>query len=254
MEFATTQVWLAADSVIKCTRGAAKLRMELDFYADGAEHLPARTSRVLGSTQNPPALWLSRLAGRTVAGCADLQTDHIYFHAGKAVAQLHSTAFEDADLLSLDDALNRRFDGWYPRFEAVTEPALAAAVRSAWIRRAPLELNTRTRTHRDYSDRNWLWEPSSDEPLGVIDFEQSRPDHPWMDLTRLWERDFYGRDDLKEAFLHGYGCGSRVLEHPDFRTLGIQHAIATVAWATETGDAEYASIGRTALARWFEQA
>ncbi|MFT6399300.1 MAG: aminoglycoside phosphotransferase (APT) family kinase protein [Bradymonadia bacterium] len=199
-------------------------------------------------------MWLTRLAGEVVAANARLRCPAVFRRAGEVIAAFHEVPFVDADSVSLDDALNLRFDGWYPRFAEVVSSELAAEVGRRWLRRAPTQIAERTRTHRDYSDRNWIWAAAMDEPLGVIDFEQSRPDHPWMDLTRLWERDFYGRPDLRLAFLQGYGLPHDVFRHPDFRTLGLQHSVATIAWATETRDSEYALVGRAALERWLSEA
>lgn len=251
MAFATTEVWLSSASVVKRFRGIGKLRTELAFYGDSAHHLPARTATALASCDAPPALWLTRLRGNIVAADPELQLPAVYRRAAESIAAFHRVPFADQDPVGLDDALELRFEGWFPRFAAVVPGELSDRAGKEWLKRQPLQQKGRTRTHRDYSDRNWLWDPGSDDPLGVIDFEQSRPDHPWVDLTRLWERDFHCREDLRRAFLTGYGGGADILRHPDFRTLALQHTIATIAWATETGDREYAALGKEALDRWF---
>lgn len=245
---ATTDVWMSDCSVVKRMRSHEKLRLETDFYREHAPFLSARTAALVAVCRKPfPAIRLTRLSGRLVATSHDLQTPRVYRRAGAALRGLHDSNFGDPDPIALDDALEARFEAWLPRFGAVASKALTARVIGWWSGRSPLELNTRTRAHRDYSDRNWLWDDAEAEPLGVIDFEQFRPDHPWTDFTRLWECEFHGRDDLCAAFLDGYGEAQQLLEHPDFRTLALLHSIATVAWATETGDCAYATIGRRAL-------
>ena len=250
LELATTDVWRSDQSVVKRMRSHGKLRNELEFYRKAASFLPARTAALLGHCREPlPCIRLSRLAGELVAATPGLQSATVYRTAAKAIRALHDAPYEDTDTLSLDDALDARFAGWFPRFRAVAPEELIASVTAYWLARPPLEFAKRCRTHRDYSDRNWLWHPESETPLGVFDFEQSRPDHPWMDATRLWERDFHGRSDLADAFLDGYGGPNDLLRHPDFRSLAVLHALATVAWSTETGDLEYAGTGAAALRR-----
>ena len=249
-ELATTDVWRSAATVVKRMRGHEKLKNEVRFYREWAHLWPVRTASLLAECTKPaPAVRISRLAGELVASNTRLQTPIVYRTAAQAVRRLHLAPYEDGDAMSLDDALDARFGAWRPRFVKIATEAVVKSVDGMWSARPPLELATRTRTHRDYSDRNWLWDESAEVPLGVFDFEQSRPDHPWMDLTRLWERDFHGRADLRDAYIEGYGGPSDVLAHPDFRTLAVLHAMATVAWATESGDAEYAQIGANALAR-----
>lgn len=247
--FATTDVWISDTSVVKRLRSHEKLRLERRFYRHDAVHLSARTATLVAHCERPePAIRLSLLPGRLVAGAPELRRPDVFRRAGDAIRALHAVPYHDEDAVPLDDALESRFRAWLPRFESVAATGLPGSARAWWRRRPPLELRCRTRTHRDYSDRNWLWSEREGEPLGVIDFEQSRPDHPWTDFTRLWERDFYGRPELRDAFVEGYGASPALLTHPDFRTLAFLHSLATIAWASEVGDHEYASTGTRALA------
>lgn len=102
-----------------------------------------------------------------------------------------------------------------------------------------------TPCHRDYTARNWLVDAGR---VSVIDFEHARIDARVWDFLRLCHQRWPGRQDLREAFLAGYGRELTEAEDTLILRCGAYNALATVLWAREAGDRGFERTGRASLA------
>ena len=87
------------------------------------------------------------------------------------------------------------------------------------------------------------------EGFFVVDFEHAHLDSPLLDMVKLWTEVWGARPDLEAAFFAGYGRTLTPQEHEQLRVLAAMHAMATVAWADEHADLQFAAAGRHALRR-----
>lgn len=109
-------------------------------------------------------------------------------------------------------------------------------------------------THSDFSPRNWLVHGSQDGPvLGLIDWERARPSYWLEDTQRMATGHWLNRTELRDAFMSGYGrTPAHALtpkEERQLKLICLGNALATVSWATEHDDTEFAQFGRMTLER-----
>lgn len=103
-------------------------------------------------------------------------------------------------------------------------------------------------THSDFSPRNWLINKSGETiSPGLIDWERARPGYWLEDAARLVFDHWLKVPELRIAFFDGYGQSPTSAEDRQLNLICLSNALATVSWATEHGDFEFAEFGTRVL-------
>jgi aminoglycoside phosphotransferase (APT) family kinase protein len=262
------RVWQVSGSgpgpgvVVKQFRNDRAFHQERHAYARWLPHLSEETAPLLGAFAAPVrALVLGVVPGRPLAGAVATSDSERAAHerAGRFLRALHDLPETDRDPLPLATAISRRYAAWLarvrPTVDTATHARLAAftalADDPALFAGAP-----RVPCHRDFTPGNWLVSGAdADERIinldsfFVIDFEHAHLDTPLLDMVKLWTEVWGQRPDLEAAFFAGYGRTLEPHEHRQLSVLAAMHAMATVAWADEHADLQFAAAGRRALRR-----
>ena len=88
--------------------------------------------------------------------------------------------------------------------------------------------------HGDFSPRNWLASEGT-APLGVIDWEISRPGYFVEDFQRMMQDHWLNEPQLRDAFFTGYGRTPSDREWLQANQVLLIHAIISVPWAIDHG-------------------
>ena len=253
-EHAESRVWKidATDGTffLKAHRQPRKFQQELFAYENWVPHLPNLTPRLVAvHTKSPTALLMTSVPG-TVAESKALTTNQrldMHRDAGRFLKSMHDLPFVDNDI-SAADAYQLRLESWIVRARGHLEPD-----EIDWVTRqvtdalpALTDLN-RVPSHRDFTPRNWLIEGSGQ--IHIIDFEHSRPDLWFLDIERLWSRQWLDHPECAAAFWEGY---KRVPTEDELRLLAqcaTLSALSTIVWAREHSDAAFELQGRRSLDR-----
>ena len=232
---------------LKQHRQTRKLEQELHAYQAWTPHLSPLTPKLLAHQRETQTLLLSAVPGELVerVKLSTREESDLHRQAGAFLLRLHDVPFEDADPLTLAEALEKRLEAWAARAQGVLTLEDIAWVRARVAEALPLlEGLTRVPCHRDYTARNWLAEGNT---LYVIDFEHARPDGWLFDLERLWAALWPERPDLRAAFLDGYG---RYLgeEEGVLERCAALGALSTIVWARDHKDTEFEKQGWRHLA------
>ncbi|HEY0138096.1 MAG TPA: aminoglycoside phosphotransferase family protein [Nannocystis sp.] len=265
------RVWQVSGSepgpgvVVKQFRNDRAFHQERHAYARWLPHLSEETAPLLAAFAAPVrALVLGVVPGRPLAGAVATPDSERAAHerAGRFLRALHDLREPDRDPLPLAAAISQRYAAWLarvrPTVDATTHARLAAFTALAddprlfaGARRVPC--------HRDFTPGNWLVSGSdSDGPIltldsfFVIDFEHAHLDTPLLDMVKLWTEVWGTRPDLEAAFFAGYGRTLNPQEQRQLSVLAAMHAMATVSWADEHADLQFAAAGRQALRRVFD--
>ena len=232
---------------LKKHRQARKFEQELHAYQAWTPHLPPLTPKLLAHQRETQTLLLSAVPGELVERMklSAREENDLHRQAGAFLRRLHDVPFEDADSLTLAEALKKRAEAWAARAQGVLPPEDIAWVRARVAEALPLlEGLTRVPCHRDYTARNWLAEGGT---LHIIDFEHARPDLWFLDLERLWSDLWPERPDLRTAFLNGYGR-DLTEEEGILERCAALNALSTIIWARDHGDVEFEKQGWRRLA------
>lgn len=202
--------------IVKLHRGLDRHRQEVHAYRHWTPALRGRTPRLIASTENPPAIVITALPGRTLTE-ADLhpqRENEAYRQAGQLLRQLHSAA-PSRTQPDMTAWLAERGEHWLAVGRTLISARRQAEIRAHLTALSDLEPIPAVPCHLDYTPRNLLVGPSGQ--LAVIDFEHARYDLAARDLVRLATRTWPSRPDLEHAFLDGYGLLSaldrQVIEH-----------------------------------------
>lgn len=248
---------------LKLHRQPRKFRQELYALRVWTPELPEVTPRLLAVHEPLGALLLAAVPG-TLALRAPLtraEEGALYRQAGAFLGRFHRLPFTDTDPLPLADALRRRAAAWARRAAGHVDAATLRWVGAQVAESADLLGGlsaSRVPTHGDFTPRNWLVDRIEDRVGGrcgarlktsVIDFEHSRPDLGLTDLLKLRSEVWPLRPDLEEAFFRGYGRPLVEQETALLARLAALHALSTVVWACEHGDAAFEAQGRALLER-----
>lgn len=202
--------------IVKLHRGLDRHRQELHAYRHWTPALRGRTPRLLASTENPPAIIITSLRGRTLAEAGLHPQREIEAHrqAGELLRQLHAAA-PSRTQPDMTAWLAERGEYWLALGRAIIPAHRQIEIRAHLTALSNLGPIPAVPCHLDYTPRNLLAEPSG--RLAVIDFEHARYDLAARDLVRLATRIWPTRPDLKEAFLLGHrplsALDIQVIEH-----------------------------------------
>jgi len=246
--------------VVKQFRSDRAFHQERHAYARWLPHLPEETACLLAAFVAPVrALVLTQVPGRPLTHASGPLERAAHMRAGYFLRALHALPEPDPDPLPLGPAISRRYAAWLARVAPATDAATLARLAefTALVDDPHLfDGARRVPCHRDFTPSNWLCSAShADEHHAtldcffVIDFEHAHLDCPLLDMVKLWTEVWGERPDLEAAFFAGYG---RTLDPQELRQLGVlaaMHAMATVAWAEEHANLQYAAAGRQALRR-----
>ena len=174
-------------------------------------------------------VFLSELPGQPREAAA-LAEPH-WHAAGQVLHAIHTLPFKDSDPLPLRAALGQRAEAALRQGEAW----LPAPLRGRLCRRLAAldQLGDATRVicHRDFGPRNWLVAmPEERAPLGLIDFEEMHPDHPLVDLSRVFAAAPNPR--MMRAFAAGYGSQPEVA---DLELMQLLDTLRSLNWAAGRG-------------------
>lgn len=246
--------------VVKQFRSDRAFAQERHAYERWIPHLPEETACLLGVFAAPVrALVLTQVPGHPLTTANAPLERAAHKRAGDFLRALHTLPEPDADPLPLGAAISLRYAAWLARVQPATDaPTHARLAELSALANDPQLFAGARRVpcHRDFTPSNWLCSAGPlDEHTAtldgffVVDFEHAHLDSPLLDMVKLWTEVWGRRPDLEAAFFAGYG---RTLDPHEQRQLGVlaaMHAMATVAWAEENADLQYAAAGRQALRR-----
>ncbi|HEX6467876.1 MAG TPA: aminoglycoside phosphotransferase family protein [Streptosporangiaceae bacterium] len=100
--------------------------------------------------------------------------------------------------------------------------------------------------HGDYSPRNWLWNPDT-QNLGVIDFEMADHGLAIQDMVWLYGAMWQTRPDLRTSFFTGYGREPTAEEHRVLVLLTARLAVSYLTTGMTRNEPVLIDRGRNAL-------
>ena len=233
---------------LKKHRQTRKFEQELLAYQAWTPHLSPLTPRLLEHQRETQTLLLSAVPGELVERMklSAREERDLHRQAGAFLRRLHDAPFEDADTLTLAEALRKRTEAWAARVEGVLTLEDITWVKARVAEALPLLADfTRVPCHRDYTARNWL---ADGNRFYVIDFEHAHPDLWLYDLERLWAELWPERPDLRAAFLNGYGRDLTEEEEGVLERVAAHGALSTIVWARDHKDTAFEEQGWRRLA------
>lgn len=170
--------------------------------------------------------------------------------AGRVASEIHQL---DVDPHEAGTARLYGPDMWDRNIEAAVPYLDKETLR--WIERTAAQENlfdglSLVPTHCDFSPRNWLIDRSGGGlSLGLIDWERARPGY-WLEDAQRFVFDHWQTEPrLRDEYFAGYGRSPSATEERQLNLICLSNALATVSWATEHGDLEFADFGRQVLAK-----
>nr|WP_237439701.1 phosphotransferase [Amycolatopsis rubida] len=198
--------------VVKAYRDRERHEQERRAYRRWVPALGERAPRLLAETDDPPAIIVTALPGRSVAEL-DLPIEReqeVFGEAGALLSAWHETG-PARDTPDMTAWLADRGEQWLALAEPVLPARERANTRARLRELAALGPLPAVPCHLDFMPRNLLYAPGG--IVRVIDFEHARYDLAARDLVRLADRIWRERPDLEEAFLARYGPLSDVDRH-----------------------------------------
>jgi aminoglycoside phosphotransferase (APT) family kinase protein len=209
---------------------------------------PGRAPRLLAADRSRRAVIMTLLPGRTLL-TADLSTAdqrEAYRQAGLILALLHTAVPATADTREVGRLLRKADQLLEQARDQLTAGEHAQVREQARQLRELAPQLPAVSTHGDFQPRNLLWDPVA-RHLAVIDFEKAAPAAAVRDLMRRESGPLRGREDLREAFYHGFGRALSRAEHAALAARAVLAGLADLAWGTANGDAAMADRGRRML-------
>ncbi|MET9255187.1 aminoglycoside phosphotransferase family protein [Streptomyces sp. NPDC003717] len=237
---------LGEDWFAKLHRDRRAYRREVTAYREWVPALGGGAPRLVTADDDAAVLVVSAVPG--VLGVdARLDDDGLramHRRAGALLRAFHQAAPPmTGDFAAL---MAERHARWRPRAAHLLSAAELDFVRDSVACLAGLPEPDMVPCHRDYTARNWLVDGDA---LYVIDFEHAAVEARIWDLLRLYHQVWPDHPGLRDDFIEGYGRALSDTEHTLLRLCGAHHAMTTVVWARETGDAAFERTGRDVLAR-----
>jgi hypothetical protein len=232
---------------VKAYRQHSKFEREIHAYRNWTAALGAHAPTLVAVDEAVPAAVMTAVPGDPVSSLA-LDTgaeQHLYRRAGRLLRQLHDVrpAVSDPDYLARAE---QRLEAWLGRDTCRLVDDDEAGFARALLGELRGEVPAVVPCHRDYDDRNWLFDGCD---LAIVDFEHARLDPGVEDLIRLSARVWPDRPDLERSFFDGYGRRILDVERGWLRALSALSFIATIVWAYEHDDPAYGAFARRALRR-----
>jgi hypothetical protein len=223
-------VWRCGSIFVKEHGSARKWRQEVEAYRVVVTRLEAlgwRLPQLLAVDSESRSLLITAVEGVPV----EAEAEWAHREAGRFCAALHALDGVPEDTLSIGEALCARLEAALGHVELPRE--MRARCRDA-VRAEYFAGAERRWCHRDFAPRNWL---AADGELVVIDFEHMRPDHPLVDVVKLWCGTWRGRPAFLRAWEQGRGRPLSEDERSRVEALSWVHAVGTLAWGARNDDA-----------------
>lgn len=197
--------------------------------------------RLLASDPGARLLLLTTVPGTPPAA------DSVVAHAaaGHWLRSLHERPVSSVDPMPLSQALQLRVRAALA--QAPADLGSKDRIRAELAPEQPFPPADRVWCHRDFTPRNWLWDPS--QGLGVVDLEHSRPDHPAWDLVKLMTEVWPDHPQTREAFLASYGP---LPDRDVLVRLCWLHGLQTHTWGRRQQDPETSRLGARILSMLIE--
>ncbi|MBM0255789.1 phosphotransferase enzyme family protein [Micromonospora sp. 4G55] len=204
------------DVIVKIHRSAERHNQEVHAYRTWVPALGDRAPRLLATTDEPPAVVITAIAGvplseRRLNPTAE---KNAYGQAGQLLKTLHAAGpprLEPDWTAWLAD----RAEYWIHHAGERITTSYRAEVRAQMRALQDLAPLPAVPCHLDFMPRNMLY--GDDGIVRLIDFEHSRYDLAPRDLVRLATRIWPLRPDLRESFLNTYGpltaANENVIQH-----------------------------------------
>ncbi|MCL7377510.1 phosphotransferase enzyme family protein [Streptomyces sp. 35G-GA-8] len=269
----TSRVWDVTDSrgrrfFIKQSASAALYERETFGYQSAVPALGfGRAPRLVETDPRQLALLLTAVPGTPVSRLVLSGPEHRSAHRqfGALLRRLHGTdKMPGAGRREARTALERLADDAEHHLtragDLMSEGRRALVRRSADHVRKLTDLLAPAHIHGDAQERNVLWtgpavpgqRASTREASGqlaVIDFERSRYAPAVQDFVRLACGPWQDRDDLRDAFFHGYGRPLTDAERQALPCLAALDAASCLAYGPDHGEHDVTARGLRTLAR-----
>lgn len=224
----------------------ASFRRELRAYQDFVPQLGDRAPHLEATSEQHRILLLSVLQGRG-AEAPDLRGQwNVHRRAGALLARLHATSPPQPSP-GLGAALGRRVTRLVARNpDLLDAPTVDYLARLATRVMAMTDLQA-VPCHLDYTQRNWLVDAGGQ--LRVLDFSTSERALPAQDFSRLANRQWTHRPELRDAFFVGYGRALSPVEQEQLEICTAFTAAQSVLRARTVGSDLLAAQSLATLAR-----
>lgn len=197
----------AGPVIVKPHRSYDRHRQETNAYLNWTPAVRDVAPRLLAVSDDPLAVVLTVLPGQLLADTTLSPSAEAEAHrqAGAILRGLHQAA-PATNQPNMTEWLSERAEFWLSRARNFLAAGQQAEIRAHMRALRTLGPLPAVPCHLDYTPRNLLCRTVQNKPsVGVIDFEHARLDLAARDLVRMATRVWPQRDDLRQAFLRGYG-------------------------------------------------
>jgi 8-oxo-dGTP pyrophosphatase MutT (NUDIX family) len=220
---------------------------EVLAYREWVPHLGERAPRLVAADDRLLAVVLTELPGRNLHGLTMAPVDerHVHQQLGEIARIFHDSAPalpHEPLPISRTQKVNRHLEAARPLLSSADEDL----VRQLAMRYDSLPPGERVPTLGDLQLRNALLTDTG--TVGVFDFERAEArqrGHDFVRLADLWD----GRDDLRAAFITGYGRPLTRLETAHMECEEALDALSGIAYGLTHDDPEVVERGRRTLRR-----
>lgn len=196
-----------------------KWRRETSAYETWAPRLGDRMPRLVGGDRGRRLLLLAELPGHTPASRDPLA----YRRAGEALRALHDVETRHHEWAAWCDHLAERVDRELHDLARVGVRVEREALRGVVRAIGELDPQPLVASHGDFLPRNWVVDG---DRLAIMDFAEAGHHPAVLDIAKLHATTMWGRTDLLEQLLAGYG---RRLAAEEVRLLELARAVPALA-------------------------
>ncbi|MFD8316221.1 phosphotransferase [Kitasatospora purpeofusca] len=220
---------------------------EVDAYRTWVPALGAAAPRLVAADPGLRAIVITAVPGRSLHGAAHRpdEQQRIFHRIGELTAAIHLSlparpgTRAPAALGKLERHLAAARAHLAPGDEDFVRQVTATADRLPSLDMVP--------THGDFQLRNLRWDQATGT-LYVIDFERSEPGPAVRDFVRFSDA-WFGRPDLAEAVMAGYGRKLSAAEEQHLVVHQVLDAVSGIQYGIGHGDPELVERGRRTLAQ-----
>ncbi|MHA7290580.1 aminoglycoside phosphotransferase family protein [Arthrobacter sp. MDT3-24] len=228
--------------IVKASTTSHHIHREIGAHAGGFDGLHGRVPTLRHASAKAGILVTEFLPGIRVEGTPAEDEPETYRQAGELLATIHRPAGESS---TYAEALTAKTRAWMDRAHGLLPETHLDSFERELEALQPGVVQL-VATHGDYQPRNWLQDNGQ---IKVIDFGRAEL-RPWVhDLVRISHQQFVHRADLADAFHAGLGKTVGPAELDVWRLENLNHAIGTVVWANQVGDAAFEQTGRIMVER-----
>ena len=218
-----------------------KWRREVAAYRSWAPRMGDRMPRLVASERERRLLLLGDVCG-TVPASGDPVA---YRYAGQALAQLHAAEVRPDGWAAWCDWVRERVDRELHDLRGLGVDVDAGALRPVVAELTALSPQPIVASHGDFLPRNWV---VREDRLAMIDFAEAGHHPRMVDVAKLHATTMWGRTDLFEQLVAGYGGRP---DAEEVRLLELVRAVAALALlrrGAQRGVPAVAERGRAVLA------